>query len=173
MQPEQFAWLALVGTIGSWVILAPSKLWEGTKGDAVQRRFVMLIAGLALGAAAYGLKQLLMVDLPFDLPGRRGSFAGSFGKGFYAPDGSPLLYAYLAYFGFLFLIVRWWRQADPLRSTRLSLAATAAGLVVAWLLYQIWPFPQPWGYMVAATVSIAVQLSSPWSSVKKRWANKA
>jgi hypothetical protein len=171
--PEQYAWLALVGTLGSWAILIPSKSWEGTKGDAVQRRFVMMVAGLAFGAVAYGLNHLLMVNLPFDLPIRRGSsLAGSFGAGFYAADGTPLLYAYLAYFGFLFLIVRWWRQADPLRSTRLSLMATAMCLLAAWVLHQVWTFPQPWGLMVAATISIAVQLASPWTP-KKRYEAQA
>jgi hypothetical protein len=35
----------------------------------------------------------------------------------------------------------------------------------AWALvvYLIAPFPQPWGLMLAATISIAVQLASPWS----------
>jgi hypothetical protein len=170
--PEQYAWLALVGTVGSWAVLIPSKLWEGTKGDAVQRRFVMLIAGFALGAAAYGLNLLLMVNLPFDLR-HRSSIAGSLGSGFYAADGTPLLYLYLTYFGFLFLLLRWWRQSDPLRSTRLSLSSTAACLLAAWLLDHFWTFPQPWGLMVAATVSIAVQLSSPWSPAKKRYTQNA
>ena len=70
--------------------------------------------------------------------------------------------AFLAYFGFLFVLLRWWRQADPVRSARLSLWATACTVLVAWVLNLFWPFPQPWGIMVAATMSIAVQLASPW-----------
>jgi hypothetical protein len=77
------------------------------------------------------------------------------------------MYAYLAYFGFLFLLVRWWRGADPLRSTRLSLLGTSSALFVAWLLNFVWPFPQPWGLMATATISIAVQLASPWVPPKK------
>jgi hypothetical protein len=32
----------------------------------------------------------------------------------------------------------------------------------AWVLHQFWPFPQPWGLMLAVTISIAVQFSSRW-----------
>jgi len=45
------------------------------------------------------------------------------GAKFYAQDGSPLLFAYLAYFGALFFVITGWRQADPLAAH----AASASG----------------------------------------------
>ncbi|NIL96797.1 MAG: hypothetical protein GTO62_06565 [Planctomycetales bacterium] len=82
---------------------------------------------------------------------------------------------YLSYFGFLFLLVRWWRLSHPNRSARLSLWSTAVAVTWAGALYLLWPFPanwaafpQPWGFMFAATVAVAVQLSSPWSAKPRR-----
>ena len=77
-------------------------------------------------------------------------------------DGSPLIYTYLAYFGALFAIVRWWKQADPLRGTRLSLWTTGFTVFAAWMVDWFWSFPQPWGVMTAAIISTSVQLVSPF-----------
>ena len=84
------------------------------------------------------------------------------------PSGSLKLPAFLVYFGLLFVVLRWWTQADPLRNSRLSLWATGGCVLWAWIWHMIWPFPQPWGFMLAATVSVAVQLSAPWMSPKER-----
>ena len=69
---------------------------------------------------------------------------------------------YLAYFGFLFVILRWWRMADPLRTVRLSLWSTVWCVAWAWLLAQVWWFPQPWGLMLAGVIAMSTQLASPW-----------
>ena len=162
MQTEQYTWLAVVSTLGAWGVLVPSALWQGRVGEPIFRRIVMLVVGLALGTVAYFIDVGLWVDLPFDhLVNQMTSNVFS-PKSFYdAKGGSPLLYAYLAYFGFLFLLVRWWRFADPLRPSRLSIWPIACALLVAFGLNFLWPFPQPWGLMVAATISLAVQLASP------------
>jgi hypothetical protein len=167
-RPEQFAWLALVCTAGSWAVLVPAKLWEGTKGEAILRRFVMLVIGLGFGMLSYTLDDLLLVSLPNDsmFPRIDSPVAGS---GFFDNYSQPLLNAYLVYFGFLFFAVRWWRQADPLRTTRLSLWSTACAVFVTWALTMFWPFPQPWGYMVAGIISISVQLTSPWMTHQERY----
>jgi Na+-transporting NADH:ubiquinone oxidoreductase subunit NqrB len=73
------------------------------------------------------------------------------------------LFAYLAYFGGMFAVVRWWKQADPLRKTRLSVWATGTCVLVAAIVDSVWRFPQPWGMMVAAIISISVQLVSPFA----------
>jgi hypothetical protein len=82
---------------------------------------------------------------------------------------------YLAYFGFLFLLVQWWKQADPMRSSRLSLWSLAVCLFWAWALCIVpnFSFPQPWGMMMAGTISLAVQLSSPWVDPQARLARPA
>lgn len=159
---EQYAWAAMVATLGAWGVLIPAKVWEVHPGEAGMRRFVMLVVGLLLGAVAFAVDVQLQVDLPFEIAIRPVNDR-HIPTSFYHPaDGSPLLSAYLVYFGFLFLLVRWWRSADPLRPARVSLLATMSALFVAWVLNFVWPFPQPWGFMVTATISLAVQLASPW-----------
>ncbi len=159
-RPEQYAWLTLVGILGSWSVLIPAKFWEGRKPDPALRRFVLLVIGMGVGALAYGIQTALLVQLPYG--DNLGLPSPVVSTGSYALNGSPLLFAHLAYFGFLFMVLRWWRQADPQRSSRLSLWFTGWCLFAAWALNLLWQYPQPWGLMVAATISIAVQLASPW-----------
>ncbi len=87
---------------------------------------------------------------------------------FYDVQGAPMIYAYLTYFGALFVLIRWWRQADPLRATRLSVWSVGMCVLAAWLVDCIWRFPQPWGIMVAAIISTSVQLVSPHVAPQKR-----
>ena len=86
---------------------------------------------------------------------------------FYA-DGMPTLPAFMVYFGGLFAILRWWRQADPMRKTRLNLWATACCGLWAWVLSMFWQFPQPWGFMIAMTTAVSVQLAAPWMKTDER-----
>ncbi|HEX3728025.1 MAG TPA: hypothetical protein VHV08_17360, partial [Pirellulales bacterium] len=83
------------------------------------------------------------------------------GARFYDAEGSPLYYAYLAYFAALYFVISWWRQADPLRYSRMSMWTAAVCVFWAWAINWLCPFPQPWGLMVAAIISISVQLASP------------
>ena len=168
MAPEQFAWLSIVSTAGSWAILIPAKFWEGTQGEPILRRFVLLLSGLALGVVAYGLDQALLVDLPWAVNMRLPNVDRY--PTLFSETGAPWLNGYLAYFGFLFPLLRWWKSADPVRSTRLSLWSVMVPVFWAWLLGAFWPFPQPWGVMVAATVAISVQLASPWANTRRRTA---
>ena len=168
IEPNLYAWLAASSVLGSWAVLIPAKLWEGQRGDAVLRRFVMLVIGLVYGAASFVLANFLLIDLHFDR--KFGSIVDyrNFGSDFFSDSGSPRILAYLAFFGFMFVIVRWWRQADPLRSTRLSIWHTAVAVVLSWLVAGFWAFPQPWGLMLAATIAISVQLAAPWLTPAER-----
>jgi hypothetical protein len=164
LEPNQFAWLATSSVLGAWAVLIPAKFWEGSTGDAVSRRFVMLVIGLGFGAITFQLVNWLMVSLPYDE--RMNSMSHwDLHHNFFAADGSPMLTAYLAYFGFLFAVPRWWRQADPVRKNRFGIWSTVVILFWSWLPTMFfWPFPQPWGLMLAAIIAIAVQLASPWVS---------
>ena len=166
-QPEQFAWLFLTSLIGAWAVLIPSKLWEGARGDPMLRRFVMMVLGMAIGAAAFFAADLLLVNLPA-VVGYPKTSVYQLPSSFYAFDGRPLLLAYVACFGTLFLVIRWWRQADPLRRTRLRLWTLFASVLAAGVVAWAWQFPQPWLPMIAGTISVAVQLASPWERPKRR-----
>jgi len=164
----KFAWLASASTIGSWILLALAKFWEADAGDHFRRRVVMLAAGLALGTIAWGASSLLLLDLP----DQRGWTAhaissGSWLSGVYGKDYAPLA-ACQVYFAGLFAVLRWWRPMDPLRRVRLSIGSTAVCLLWAWAMHVLCEFPQPWGFVVAATISAAVQLAAPWVTPAER-----
>jgi hypothetical protein len=148
-------------------VLVASKFWEGSRGDAVLRRFILMVVGLGLGAVAFEVADLLMVKMSiFPPPIRNYELPASF----YSPGGEPLLPAFLACFATLFVLIRWWRQGDPLRSTRLSLWSTFVCVVLAALVAAVWQFPQPWLPMMAGVISVSVQLSSPWLHPRRRQA---
>lgn len=164
-RPEQGAWLMLIGLAGSWAVMAASKAWEGKEGEAVLRRFVMLVLGLVLGAAAYGTVRMLLVSLPAEEGFPEPGYAL---PAFFSGDGSPTLKAFLASFGTLFLLIGWWKQADPLRPTRLSLWTLLVTVVVAGFVAAAWHFPQPWLPLAAGVISVTVQLASPWVNLHER-----
>jgi hypothetical protein len=164
-EAAQFAWLWIVSTLGTWSVLAPAKRWEATRGDGARRRFAMSVLGLGVGAVSWGLSDVLMVSLPRMSHGAGGDWGENTRirlTGLFSLTGEPLAGAFLLFFGLLFLSLRWWRQADPLRPRRVSLGATALAVLAAWVIHIFCPFPQPWGLMVAAAVSLATQLASPW-----------
>jgi hypothetical protein len=151
---------------GAWTILILAKLWEGAREEPSLRRFTSAVAGLALGALACLAADWLLVDLPaLQYSAGRIPALLVFHRnlaGFYSADGRPLMIAYAASFGTLFLLMRWWRQADPLRRARLRLWPLLVSVVIAYVVAELWHFPQPWLPMVAATISMSVQLASPW-----------
>ncbi|HVU88813.1 MAG TPA: serine/threonine-protein kinase [Pirellulales bacterium] len=168
---SEYAWLGLCAAMGAWGVLIPAKLWEGRQGDVVLRRFVMLGIGLAFGLAAFETgPRLLKIVLENDvhLP-----HVGFDSRSSSSVEGQPEVMSYLAYFGFLFLVLRWWKQADPLRSSRLSLWSLLVCVFWAGALSTCWYFPQPWGMMMAGAISLAVQLSSPWIDPQNRVAQAA
>ena len=158
---EQAAWLAMIGLVGTWAVLIPGKFWEGTSGDAMVRRFMQLVIGLAVGAGAYAAATGLQVALPLD-----GDFSPRSPLNaptlFYGPGGQPHLMAFLAVFATLFAVIGWWRQCDPLRPARMGLWSIIVSVALAWLAAVIWRFPPTWLMMVACIMSVAIQLCSPW-----------
>ncbi|HQU42044.1 MAG TPA: serine/threonine-protein kinase [Pirellulales bacterium] len=171
LEPGQLAWLLVVSTLGSWLVLIPSKLWEGHEGDSTLRRLTLMLLGLGLGAAAWEVKDFLLVPLTADWrdPAPVLAFTEEYVSArFYDSNGAPSLVGHMAYFAFLMLLVRWWKQADPLRPSRLRLWPVVVAIFWAWLLYSFLPFPQPWGTMVAASMSVAVQVAASWERGKRR-----
>jgi hypothetical protein len=160
------AWLWLMTTAGAWLVLGAGKALEGSPGEAVRRRFLMLVLGLALGAVGFVSSQYLMVRM--DNQAVRGM--GLIRDWYDSSANLPKLPAFLGYFGALFLTIGWWKQTDPLRSSRLRIGPILITVLFAWLWLFAIPFPQPWGFMLVAAISIAVQLSAPWLSPDQRTA---
>lgn len=165
----QYAWLVVVSLAGAWAVLTVSKFWEGGSGDAMTRRFLLMVVGLGLGLAAFWSTSWFGVELTHDRHFMQlASFRAHQPLG--PADGWPESKYYLASFGTLLLLVRWWRQADPARGARLSLWAVVVSVLVAALVADLWGFPQPWLPMVACSMSVAVQLASAWLPPdQRRW----
>jgi hypothetical protein len=164
VQPGQCAWLFLVSLTGSWTVLIAGKFWEGREGEPMLRRFLLMTLGLGLGLAACAAADAFHAKLPADEALLRHTPLPSglkFADDFYR-EGQPLVMAHMAAFAALLALVRWWRQSDPLRSARLSLASLVVSVIAAHIVASVLQFPEPWLMMVAGCMSVAVQLASPW-----------
>ena len=163
-------WLWLVTTMGSWAVLAAGKFMESKSGEPIRRRFALLVVGMLLALVAFGLSQFLMVDM-LTMSASEVAHYPRWQRGMMEiGTGSPLLPAYLAFFGAVFATVGWWKQTDPLRSSRFAVGRLVTTGVIGLIWMQIWPFPGPWAYFLPVAIAIAVQLSAPWLSKQERTA---
>jgi len=166
-----YAWLTITTTVGSWLALLAGKFWEARSGEQMKRRFVQIVLGLVLAVVAFGASQLLMIGGPYGHTFAAKDIGESLAsRSMYDAAGVPGLTAFLAYFTAVFATVGWWSQTDPLRTSRLQIRSLAVTLLVAWLWSLAWPFPQPWGIMLAGAMSVSVQLSASWLSSPDRTA---
>ncbi len=172
---SQYGWLILMSVVGTWTILVPTKAWEGSRGEPRLRRFVLMVFGLLLGLVAAGATVGLIVDLPHDgdFPSlEMGEITGLHSMPMSADHALSQMKYYVVAFGLLFLTVRWWRQTDPLRKSRLNLWTMFGCAFMAALIADACGFPQPWLVMFACAVSVALQLSSPWVHPRQRFARR-
>jgi hypothetical protein len=164
-----YAWLTLVSTAGSWLALIAGKFWEPRSGEQMKRRFMQVVMGLGVGLFAYASSQVLMIGGTYGHPFRAVDIGESLATpAMYDANGMPGLTAFLAYFAAIFVTVGWWKQTDPLRSSRLQVGPLVVTLLAAFLWSFAWPFPQPWGVMLAGAMSISVQLAASWLTPQDR-----
>lgn len=164
-----YAWLVVTSIVASWTVLFFGKLWEASSGDHALRRFCLMVAGMLVGALASLLAFALALDPIYLLGPWRDvghSLGGEIPALYNSATGEPRTLAYAGYFGGMFLALRWWLGADPLRSVRFSMIGSAFTIGVAMLLYFVLPIPR--GFMVAAITVAAVQLSAPWIHPRQR-----
>jgi len=161
------AWFWLMTTLGTWLVLIAGKQCERGQGELVKRRFGMLILGLTFGAAAFATSEFLFVDLGDASKITRGP---PFVAEMFDAHGTSRLPGFISYFGAVFFSIGWWKLCDPLRSSRLRIAPILLSILAAWIWQMFLPFPQPWGFMLVASIAIATQLSAPWLSPEQRMA---
>jgi hypothetical protein len=160
---EEFLWLGIVSTLAAWGVLIPSKFWEGTDGEPIFRRLTLGLVAAGVGIVAWFLSRELLVSLRFELSDPHGPWPRPTDVPyFFGTAGDPMIWSFVPYFAFLFLVPKWWKQTNPLRSSRLSLWSVILIVLWAGILSAPWPFPQPWGIGLAAATSLAVQVASPW-----------
>ncbi|MEL6105065.1 MAG: serine/threonine-protein kinase [Planctomycetota bacterium] len=154
-----YFWVGLIALVGSQGILFLGKLWERDEGEGLPRRLVLAGVGAAVGLAAYGLNEFLMLPLQV---GESMIYDGDLPQALYRGDGTIRAAGMMAHFALLLGAIRWWRPVDPLRRTRLSLWSVAVVCVAAWGVQHILPMPQPTGILVAGALAVATQMSAPW-----------
>lgn len=161
----QYLWMAMVTTLGAWMVIVPAKIWEGRRGETIARRSTMLVLGMCLGMIAWLLGSGFALSMPFSddilpIPTEM-SPASPFNRHLYDAKGMPMIWSHAAYFAFLFLVPAWWRQADGTRRQRLVLWTALMMGVWAYVLGMFWVYPHPQGMIVAIGISLIVQVAAP------------
>jgi serine/threonine protein kinase len=159
----EFVWMTLTSCIACWSMLSFSKFWEHRNGDSWLRRVAMAGIGLGVGVFAYFIGSVLGIDF-----GALRSQASYIGNEALPHFSMPLLPAYLMFFTVLFGILRWWKQADPTRGTRLNLWAVGLGLVWAVVFSHLLGFEPVRNGIIAIAVSVAMQIAAPWLNPQVR-----
>lgn len=161
-------WAGITSLAIAWISIALGKRWQKEEGDWAIRSFVQLTCGFAVGGLAFLLSDFLILPWETITKNGIGDIPARNLTGFFDAKEQPLLPAYLAFFPLLMGAVSWWKQVDPLRRTRFSFWAVIWSVGCASVISLFIPFPQPWGALVAAGASIAIQLSSPWLNPSER-----
>lgn len=171
-------WFAAVATLGSWGVLIASSVAETHFEDHLPRRGMHLLAGMIVGAAAFSLLVAVGGMLPFAEGATSRPYDALVNKLFDLNlydanrfEGGAVavpIVGSLAYFGGLFGLVRWWKSADFVRRNRVSFWSIAVVALGAWLWSLVTWFPQPLGMVLAGSVALATQVSSPWCPPSRR-----
>lgn len=171
-------WLAAVGTLGAWGVLAVSAFGEAQRESNPPRRLMNLAMGLGLGVVAAGGASLLGDQLPaWDQAAIRPGdvlFEKMFNPKIYTSiattNNASTLPAVVAaiYFGSVFSLVRWWRSADYTRQFRWSIWSIAAVVIASWAMSAVAWFPQPLGMVLVGVIALATQVASPWCPPSRR-----
>jgi hypothetical protein len=152
-------------------------LWTGLKSleDSWTRRLVLMCCGFAVGLFGLWLEgysvplpwasgthadALQPWTAPADFPQARSFFTSLYPEN----RSMPLLACYLGYFGLMFLVLRWWKNAEPTRSKRFSLKPVIATAFWGYILLFMLPAaPQRHTGLIAMALACAVvQTVSPW-----------
>ncbi len=175
-----YLWMAIVATLGSWAVMIPSKLAEGHVEDQAPLRFGLLISGVFLGLVAFGAAQMLDLELPVSQNAGLHPNDTLGGELFQLKADASIIDGWrngavpiclpstTAYFAFLLIILRWWRQAEYARPARVSLWSIFACTIAGFLMCFVWWFPQPIGAVLAGMIAFTTQLASPWMPPSKR-----
>ena len=153
-----YGWSVMVCLVAIWSLLILEKFWESRDGDVWLRRLATGCLGVGIGLVSWFGGQYL--NLPFDrMVLSEASVEGPLKE---IALQLPIALAYPMFFGGLFLVIRWWRLADPIRRTRLSI--WSIGQILIWSILLAWLGGlDPVRHAILVTViAVGVQLAAPW-----------
>jgi hypothetical protein len=158
-----YLWLTITAITCCWAALMAGKFWEDYEESIGFRQMTMVLVGFGVGVVSYGVSRVLHTDLS--------SLAEIENRvTFFGPVRPALstLPACLLMFSVIFGVLRWWRQADPVRRTRVSVWSVGLCMVWAIVLCRVLNLPAVSGCILAFSASMATQFSSPWIHPDKR-----
>ncbi|MEC9091363.1 MAG: serine/threonine-protein kinase [Planctomycetota bacterium] len=158
-----FAWICLTSWLGSASSIGFAKIFEPTHANQSYRRFWMMASGLLVGAVSYGLYKYLLIDSVL-FPGEMAALVNSpaFLK------NQPDLTRFLLFFAGLFWVVRWWKLGDPMRVSQLKIVYLIPHAMLGVSLAFFTSFPLLCGLIISGTMSLTIQISSPWIRTSDR-----
>lgn len=173
--PTEATLFAIVTALGAWAAILPAKIWEGRGGDGFVRRMMTGLLGAAVGVAAFGVDDSLMVDLP--VRGVMDPVATQLASQNFVPislsygDASRLI-GYVVFFAVLMIVRRWWFHVDSYRPHRIRVTSVFWTAAAAWLLSMTTHFPAEWAVLWAIATSTTAQLAAVWVRPDQRMAPK-
>jgi len=162
--PTRIAFFVTATLLGSWAVLAVSKIYEGTTASSARRRFTTMIAGGLVGAAVFFIGQYLLFDftshdaslvtvqMPNDAEGH--PLEGNF------MNIDSDFWRYVIFFAGLFVMRHWWKHADSFRRKRFNLGSVFLTVMTGFVLGMATGFSAIWAILFSASISCVVMLSS-------------
>jgi serine/threonine protein kinase len=165
--PAKLGLFTITTLMAAWALLIAGKLTEGRSSQGKPRRILNLSLGLAVGAIAWWLGQILMVELSSVHLRHQVAFV-SLGRQPLLIDNSPTFLSFLVFFGLLFGLRRWWWHIDAFRPAVFRISSVILTVAVAAALPLVFAFPWDWAVTWAAVISCVVQLSAVWIPPENR-----
>jgi hypothetical protein len=172
--PVEAVYFGTATLLAAWPLLLISKLWEGRRGESLLRRFGLGVCGLGVGALCGVVAEyLLLINSPVPsgifLVDSEGLLGNREAAGLRVlQEGYPTIMGFSLFFCLLFMLRRWWLQADNFRAARFRIGTSILTLIVGGMVALIVPFPTALGSTLALAVSVVLQVSSVWTPPELR-----
>ena len=172
--PVEAVYFGTATLLAAWPLLLISKLWEGRRGESLLRRFGLGVCGLGVGALCGVVAEfLLLINSPVPsgifLVDSEGLLGNREAAGLRVLQGGyPTIMGFSLFFCLLFMLRRWWLQADNFRAARFRIGTSILTLIVGGMVALIVPFPTALGSTLALAVSVVLQVSSVWTPPELR-----
>ncbi len=143
-----------------WAVLIPSKFWAGKTKDESARRLTLMAGGALIGLGA-----LWLDGWSPDLPSLGDGPTHAVSTTLSAENVIPIGAGYVAYFGLVLGLLRWWKVSDRRRDSWFSFFPVLATGIWSAVLLPLWPWSErPYGIAALVMASMIVQWVSPWQA---------